>query len=156
MLTTTPNPIYATTICDYTLCNLPQLDPPEHEKRAKSALFCCSAHSLLALSHPSHAGQNEDRMRAQFFSGHCHCCYAAPCPNPDYATTTIHDNMNHRDRKCTESEGGAGEPGNGALFPPPPFPLGLHSDSSGLRWTPVDSTGLTGPSHSDNLATQIS
>ena len=39
MLTTTPNPVYATTIHDDTLCNLPQPDPPEHEKRAKSVFF---------------------------------------------------------------------------------------------------------------------
>jgi len=40
-----------------------------------------------------------------------------------------------------EEEGRKGivERGQGALFPPPPFPLGLRSDSSGLRWTPVDS-----------------
>ena len=121
MLTTTPKPVYATTICDDTLCNLPQPDPPEHEKRAKSVLFCCLAHSLLALSHPSHAGQNEDRTRVRFFSGHCHCCCAAPCPNPDYATTTIRDDMNHRDKKCTESKGGAGEPENGVVPCMPAF-----------------------------------
>ena len=38
----------------------------------------------------------------------------------------------------------------GALFPPPPFPVGLWPDTGGLQWTPPDSTGLTGPSYSDN------
>jgi len=69
MLTTTPKPVYATTIHDDTLCNLPQPDPPEHEKRAKSAFFFAVWH---IPSWPFLIPGSAMLAKMRTGQGHCH------------------------------------------------------------------------------------